>query len=80
MIRVGPGQSYFQLVDQDSIWYVAMYIQASVRLRDGSREVHTGDSGGGEMPEHKAGVEYYAVRLSWQPCFLGPRSLCVQSH
>lgn len=74
MMKVRLRQSYFQLVSQDSIWYVAMHIEPSVRLKDGSGEVHTGDSGC-KMPEHKASTEYYAVKLSWQPCFLGLTSV-----
>lgn len=36
VMKVGLRQSYFQLVGQDSVWYVAMYIQTSARLKNGS--------------------------------------------
>lgn len=65
---------YFQ---QDSIWYVAMHIQPSAGLRDGSWEAHTGDSGC-KMPDHNAGVKYYTVNLNWQPCCLGLTSTALR--
>jgi len=55
-MEAGLRQLYSQLVSQNSFWYVAI-----------GGEVDTGASGC-KKSEHKAGVECFAVKPSWQPC------------
>lgn len=62
-MKVGLRELYFQLVGQDSVWYVAMYIQTSARLKNGSWEVHTGVSGR-KMPE-QSNLAGCSFTLAW---------------